>query len=207
MASREVPAQREEDLLDRLVQAILDFIGKVPDSDEPPASGDPMLRARSLASTAALKAAGISGGLALPPGPLGMATILPDLVTIWKLQAQMVADIASAYGKKAYLTKEQMLYCLFKHAAAQGVRDLVVRVGERMLIRRVSLRAFQSAARKVGVKTTQRVIAKGISRWLPIVGALGVGAYAYYDTGQVAATAIELFSHEIDLEDDPEDST
>lgn len=151
-----VPAER--DLLDRLVQAILDFLSDIPHSDEPAAAGDPADRCRSIASSAALKAAGISTGLALPPGPLGMATILPDLIAIWKLQARMVADMAAAYGKTAYLTREQMLYCLFKHAAAQGVRDLVVRVGERMLVRRVSLRAFQAAARKVGVKVTQRVI-------------------------------------------------
>jgi hypothetical protein len=31
---------------------------------------------------------------------------------------------------------------------------------------------------------------------LPVIGALGVGAYAYYDTGQVARTAIDLFGAE-----------
>ena len=33
-----------------------------------------------------------------------------------------------------------------------------------------------------------------------MIGALGVGAYAFYDTGQVAKTAIELFQKEIDIE-------
>jgi hypothetical protein len=32
-------------------------------------------------------------------------------------------------------------------------------------------------------------------------GALGVGAYAYYDTGQVAATAIEMFESEMTIEE------
>jgi hypothetical protein len=40
-----------------------------------------------------------------------------------------------------------------------------------------------------------------VSRWLPIIGALGVAAYAYYDTGKVAENAIEFFSSEIDVED------
>ena len=31
---------------------------------------------------------------------------------------------------------------------------------------------------------------------MPVIGALGVGAYAYYDTGQVARTAIDLFGAE-----------
>jgi len=43
------------------------------------------------------------------------------------------------------------------------------------------------------VKLSRRALGEGVSRWLPVIGALGVGAYAYYDTGQVAATAIELF--------------
>jgi len=112
----------------------------------------------------------------------------------------MVADIAGAFGKKVYLGREQMLYCLFRHAAAQAVRDIVVRVGERILIRRPALRVVQQVLRRVGVRITQRLAGGAIARWLPIVGALGVGAYAYYDTGQVAETAIDLFRREIDLE-------
>ena len=39
-----------------------------------------------------------------------------------------------------------------------------------------------------------------------MVGALGVGAYAYYDTGQVASTAIEMFESEMDIEDADDDT-
>jgi hypothetical protein len=152
-----------------------------------------------------MKATALSGTLALPPGPAGVVTILPDLVGVWKIQAQMVADLAGAYERSAYLTQEQMLYCLFKHAAAQAVRDLVVRVGERTLVRRVSLRAMQSIVKNVGVKLTQRVIRKAVVRWLPIVGAIGVGVYAYYDTAKVAETAIELFEKELTLSKVPDD--
>ncbi|MEW5296878.1 MAG: hypothetical protein WDW36_000125 [Sanguina aurantia] len=45
-----------------------------------------------------------------------------------------------------------------------------------------------------------------ISRWLPVVGALGVGAYAYHDTGQVAKTAIALFGGNMEFIDDPDDA-
>ena len=112
----------------------------------------------------------------------------------------MVADIAGAYGKKGYLNREQMLYCLFRHAAAQAVRDIAIRVGERILIRRTALRSGQRALQRIGVRITQRIAGKAIARWLPIVGALGVGAYAYYDTGQVADTAIDLFRREIEFD-------
>jgi hypothetical protein len=80
------------------------------------------------------------------------------------------------------------------------MRDVVVRVGERILIRQPTFHVVQRVLRKVGVRITQRLTAGAIARWLPIVGALGVGAYAYYDTGRVAETAIDLFSREIELE-------
>jgi hypothetical protein len=137
----------------------------------------------------------------MPPGPMGLLTIIPDLIAVWKIQAQMVADIAGAYGKTGNLSKEQMLYCLFKHILAQSMRDIVVRVGERLVVKRATLQVLQKTLQKVGVKVTQRLIGKGVSRWLPIIGALGVAAYAYYDTGKVAENAIEFFSSEIDVED------
>ena len=52
--------------------------------------------------------------------------------------------------------------------------------------------------KKLGLKITQGMVGKSASRFLPIIGAVGVGAYAYYDTNQVAKTAIELFSKEIE---------
>jgi len=186
-----------------VTKALLDLVSRIPTSDEP-ASADPKERAQSIARSTAMKAAGISGALALPPGPFGLATIIPDLIAIWRLQQSMVAGIAATYGQSAFLRKETMIYCLFKHGGAALMRDLVVRVGERYLIRRTAVRAIQQILQKIGVRVTQRVIGKSISRWIPIIGALGVGAYAYCDTTKVAATAIELFSKEIDLEDTKE---
>jgi hypothetical protein len=175
-----------------LAKAILDIVTAVPKTSEAPAS-TPRDRARSIQTTASLKAAAISGTLALPTGPLGMAAILPDLISVWRIQAKMVADIAGAYGQSAHLSQEHMIYCLFRHAAAQIVRDLAARVGERVIIRRATLKALQTIAQKLGIKVSRQVIAKSAARWLPVVGSIGVAGYAYYDTAQVAATATELF--------------
>lgn len=195
--AEDTPTTSVRDPVRAIAHAILDFIARIPSTDEAHAT-NPLDRARNIASTAALKASIVSGTLALPPGPAGIVTILPDLIAIWKIQAQMVVDIAGAFGREASLTKEQMLYCLFRHVAAQALRDIAARVGERVLFRRATLRVLQAATRKIGVKVTQRVIAKSVARWLPIVGALGVGAYAYYDTAQVAETAIDLFQREVE---------
>ena|SRR2546426_5119763 len=183
----------------KIADAILAFLGHVPTTNERKAS-NPEERARILANTAAMNAAMTAGTLALPPGPFGWVTILPDLVAIWKIQAQLIADIAGAHGKKSTLTQEQVLYCLFRHSAAHAVRDLVVRSGERAIVQRASLRTLQVIAQKVGIRITQRAIGKGVARMLWIVGAIGVAGYAYYDTAQVAKTTRELFKHDIELE-------
>ena len=187
------------DLLDQLVNALTDLTSSVPSSTESE-GGSPADRSRALMMSAASQAGAAAGALALPPGPLGMLTIVPDLLAVWRIQRQLVADIAAAYGKSAELQRETMMYCLFRHAAAQAVRDLVVRVGERLFLRRVSIVTIERSMRRVGVAASQRAVGRAVSRWLPIAGALGVGAYAFYDTLQVGRTAQELFESELAVE-------
>ncbi|MFC5742599.1 EcsC family protein [Dyella tabacisoli] len=197
--SKQLPAVIVPVEPNRVTQAILDFVSRIPDSkiDD---SKDPHHEALRLASRAAQRAALTAGSLALPPGPLGWLTLLPELIAIWKIQAQMVSDIAAAYGKHASLGREQMLWCLFRHTSAQAFRDLVVRMGDRLLFRRMSYTVVERVAKKIGIKISQKVIGKGVARWLPVVGAMGVGAYAHYDTRQVAKTAIAMFSGAIEIE-------
>lgn len=154
--------------------------------------GDPDRQAELIARTAARQAAVLSGSLALPPGPFGMVTVLPDLYLIWKTQRQMVADIFAVYGRSAELTRTHMLYCLFRHAASQVMRDFVVRTGQRIVVEQLSTGAVKSIASKVGVSVSKRVAGNTASRWVPLAGAAAVGAYAYWDTLQVAKTARRL---------------
>lgn len=183
----------------RIARVILDFLGDIPRSIEPP-SVSPRMRAEIIAAHARRRAFLTSASLSLPPGPLGWLTVLPELVTIWRIQAKMVADIAGAFGQKSALTREQMLYCLFRHTAAQAVRDLVVRAGERFVVRHATAHALRTVAERIGVHLSQRALRNGLSRLLPAIGAAGVGAYAWLDTRQVARTAIAMFSHEIAFE-------
>jgi uncharacterized protein (DUF697 family) len=190
----------ENDASNRVTRAIMDFVSHIPAS-RIDSSTHPEAQANKLAKRAAQRAAITAGSLALPPGPLGWLTVLPELIAIWKIQAQLVSDIAAAYGKHAELGREQMLWCLFRHTTAQAFRDLVVRVGDRVLFRRMSYSVVERIAKQIGIKITQRAVGEGVSRWLPIVGAMGVGAYAYYDTGKVAKTTIALFNSQIEVAD------
>lgn len=198
--TEEVKAKRvAEQTHVKLAQAVIDLVTEVPDSTLEP-SPNPRERADAIATAAKRKAALASAGLALPPGPLAWLTIIPDLMVVWKIQRQMVADIAAVYGHEATLRPEHMLLCLFKHTGAQLFRDLVMRAGERYLVRKLPIRSLYSIANKIGMKITQRSLGRAVSRVVPVAGAVGVAAYTWYDTRQVAKTAIDLFSKDLAVE-------
>ncbi|HTS20849.1 MAG TPA: EcsC family protein [Casimicrobiaceae bacterium] len=174
-----------------VIDAVETLVARVPPSREK-ASDSPSAAAKGVARKAASRAAALSGALALPPGALGMLTVVPDLVAIWRIQTQMVADVAGLYGKDMELTRTHMLYCLFRHASSQLARDAVVRAGQRFVVRQLSGGALKSVLTSIGISATQRLAGTTASRWVPVIGAAAVAGYAYFDTVQVAKTAIRL---------------
>ncbi|HEY0954520.1 MAG TPA: hypothetical protein VGE36_07175 [Roseateles sp.] len=160
-------------------------------------SARPADAAARAIDSAATRAALAAGTLALPPGPLGWATIAPEMLTVWHIQRQLVADIAALYGRSAELGPAQMMWCLFRHTAVQALRDLGVRVGERVVVRPAAQVLLQRVAAAVGVHIGKQAANRALSRWLPVVGAAGVGAYAWWDTRQVGRAALQLFEREL----------
>jgi hypothetical protein len=55
------------------------------------------------------------------------------------------------------------------------------------------VKVMQVIAQQLGAQLAGVALRKGASRFVPLLGALGVGAYAYYDTQQVANNALALF--------------
>lgn len=151
-----------------------------------------------LIKTAALKAAAVSGALSLPAGALAFLTLLPDVVAVWKIQAQLVADLAAVSGKSNQLTRETLLYCLFG-ANAMAAEDLVVRIGQRFVVRRSSQKVFESFLGKLGLRIGRSLLGDRIARFIPFVGAAVVARYSFNDTAKVGKTASELFSSEIEI--------
>ena len=163
-------------------------------------STNPAARAREIVRAAGLRAGAMSATLALPPGPLGMLTVIPDLMKVWRIQQQMVADIASCFGKSAQLSRQMMIYCLFRHGAAMMVRDVVARVGERIVVKQAGLHIIRQTLRRIGIQVTERTVGRTLSRWLPIIGPVLIGGYSLMDTRTVGKTAIDTFSRQIDME-------
>ena len=186
--------------LGKVQSAIMELVVVIPESSEQPVEL-PSVRAHAIARAAARKTSLIAASMALPPGLLGWLTVLPELLGVWKVQAQMVADIAAVYGKKKELGREQMLYCLFKHVAAQLFRDVIVRVGERAVVQQTTVKMLQSITQQLGMALSKTLLKRSASRFVPFLGAATVGAYAYFDTLQVAKNAAELFERDITIDE------
>ena len=181
-----LPARKVEGTIERVITAI-------PAPRTRPVM-HPDTEAAGIAQRAAKRAAVLSGSLALPPGPFGLMTVLPDLYLIWQTQRQMIADIFELYGRTPELTRTHMLYCLFRHAASHVLRDVAVRAGERLIVRQATTGALATLLNNVGISVTQRIIGSAAGRWVPVVGAVAVGGYAYWDTMQVVKTARMLLA-------------
>ena len=114
-----------------------------------------------------------------------------------------MSDIAATYGKFAQLSREAMVWCLFRHSAAQLVRDIAVRTGSRIVVQKLSFAALEALLRKIGLKVSTRFLGKIALRAIPAIGAVGNGAYSFYDTTEVGKTAAAYFKA---LADNPEDT-
>ena len=175
---------------------LLELFGSIPVSRELH-SPTPDERATAIIKSACIKAAATSATLTLPAGPLGLLTIIPELAVIWQIQRQMVSDIASVYGKTSSLTNESMAYCLFKQGLSVTLSALVVKVGQKYLVRHASTQFMQKILQKVGISMTEKLLSRSITRFLPGVGAALMGTVSYRDTLRVGRSARDFFSSDI----------
>ena len=86
-----------------------------------------------------------------------------------------------------------MVWCLFRHSAASLLRDVAVRTGSRIVVQKLSLAALQKLLQKIGVKISANFLGRIALRAIPAIGAVGNGAYTYFDTNEVGKTAKSYF--------------
>ena len=184
--------ETKDKLKDKAINIIFDLITNIPESIYV-SSLDPDSRVKLITQRASFKAATVSTTLSIPAGFTGVLTAIPDIAAIWRIQAQLVADIAATYGKIALLSREAMVWCLFRHSAAQLLRDVAVRTGSRVVVQKLSTTALKKVIEKVGLKISSTFLSKSLLRAIPAIGAIGNGAYAYYDTTEVGKTAAAYF--------------
>lgn len=193
--------EKMEKIKEKLSSLLFELITDIPESlYSPTEKSDDKIN--KLIRQAAVKASMVSATLSVPAGVTGVLTSIPDIAAIWRIQAQLVSDIAATYGKFAQLSREAMVWCLFRHSAAQLVRDIAVRTGSRIVVQKLSLAALEVLLKKIGLKISTKLLGKIALRAIPAIGAIGNGAYSFYDTYEVGKTAAAYFKA---LADNPEE--
>lgn len=176
----------------KIKDILFEVISNIPESGFEHSS-DPYSKSKVVIRQTAIKAAMMSAGFSLPSGPVSILTIIPDLLGIWNLQKSMIADIAALHGKKAILTKEQLLYCLFRHSASQVFRDIFVKTGTKATIEKAVAQTFETLLERIGLHIAKRTGSGLLYRVIPFIGTAGAAFYAYADTEQVGNVALKYF--------------
>ena len=90
---KEYKDKKSESIQELFNSIVFNLITDIPDSLLCP-NNDPDKRADVLIKQAALKAATVSTSLSIPAGFTGVLTSIPDIAAVWRIQAQLVSDIA-----------------------------------------------------------------------------------------------------------------
>ena len=155
---------------------------------------------QSYVRKTAIKSASLSAALAVPGGVTGLITMLPEIAGIWRLQAQMVGSIANAYGYEKSLSREQMIWCMFKQFGYGVVSKYVFQKGGTYVFKQMNSQAFQGAAHLIGKRLVTQQGSKAASRIIPLAGSVASGALSYRDTQRVGKNALRLYSIGVEQE-------
>lgn len=157
--------------------------------------------AEELISAASWKAFATSTALALPPGPLGLATILPELLAVTKIQINLVYAIAKLKGQEAKLT-DSLVALIFAHEAGLQIgRYLTENFGEKVVVKSLPQRAMAQIVEQVGIRIGIRITQKALGRWIPVLFAPVFGALSKKMTQRIGEEALKVFGGELVVEE------
>ena len=138
----------------------------------------------------------VAGAAGLIPGPWGMLAAVPEIITVIRNQAKMISDICIACGQHRHLRAELVVGILISTMGSGG-GSLIAVQGGKLLVRRASLRVMQKVIAMLGGKVTQQLLKSMVGKWLPVVGAAAMAAWARFTTKKLGEQAFELLSKEI----------
>lgn len=152
-----------------------------------------------MTSSAAWKAFTISTGLALPFGPLGWATIIPEIISITKLQINLIYRIAK-YHNQEQKVNSTILMLIFANEAGLAIgRSITRKISGRVVVKTLGTKALRPIAQTIGTRLGTRISAKLVGRWIPVILAPVFGAFSKSMTTKIGHVAENLFNQEIEV--------
>ena len=175
------------------VKLLMDF---APDIENIEVTGTP----EEMTQTASWKAFSISTAAAVPPGPFGLVTILPEIVAVTKIQMNLLYRIAK-YHQQAGKVNRTLVLLIFGNALGFAVgSEFFRKVGSRLLVESAGSPGVRNIALRIGKKITTRILPKTVARWVPFVLAPIFGAFSKSMTTKIGREANKIFRQDIAIE-------
>lgn len=148
---------------------------------------------------AARKSFLVSAGFSAVPGPLGLATIIPEVARITQIQVDLIYRIAGSYGKREAIN-QTLLALIFGHALGVSIGTGVVRkMGAKIVIQTMEKPAIQRILRRLGMEMAAQVSERVAGRWVSVLTAPLFGAFSYSMTRKIGDKSQEFFAAEIEM--------
>jgi hypothetical protein len=161
-----------------------------PKPEDTMATGTP----EEMIDEAAKKAFWISAALSAVWGPAGLATILPEIISLARIQMNLVYKIAHCHHKTNVLNHTAILL-IFANALGLTVGPLVLRkIGTRLVVKSLSWPVINMIARKIGLAIAVKISQRLAGRWVPILLAPVFGLFSKRMTRKIGREANHLFA-------------
>jgi len=134
------------------------------------------------------------------PGPIGMATILPEVIALTRLQVNLIYRIAKHHGKQERVNKELVLLILGNAMGIAAGEVLLRRAGTNLVVKSVSSGVIKGLSRRIGARIVDRAVERAIARWIPMVTAPLFGYFSRSLTRRIGKEAERIFSLRIEVE-------
>ncbi len=153
-----------------------------------------------MIAQAARETFAISSAAGLVPGPFGLAAIVPELISVTRIQLNLVQGIAKYHGSDTKPDRTTLLL-IFGEAVGLAVgKGLVRRAGSRLVVRILETELAKALARKIGSRIVAKAVQKSVVRWMPLLAAPILGAFSRSMTVRIGRQADRLFSRRVVLE-------
>jgi hypothetical protein len=166
------------------------------------AVGDPGEIIFPLIKKKSIQSAFISFGAGSIPGFGGIISILPETYLLLKLQARMIKDIAILLGRESFLSKEILLYCLFKESKINLFEASIRITGTKLIVRPISLDIIKNIFYKLVLNKAVKNNNQKNQILFSFISAITNGSISFLDTQIVGNTANSIFLSDIEFEED-----
>ena len=139
----------------------------------------------------------ISGISGMAPGPFGFLTIIPELKFTIENQIVMIYDIGVANGKEEHMSKETVLALAMQSGFGAAGINALARQGEKILIKKASVKVFQQMAKVLGIKLSAGVVKSAVAKFVPLLGGVAIGIWVKYTTTKIGENSALILSKDI----------